>query len=159
MRFQGIEVEEDGTLCERLYGKIQLDGLRPSNFLYSEGFRIRASQQFTRQMVSLLVAALVFFLFALLPLRRPGRQALLQRAALLSPATCWHGRTRLRRRQVPHHVHRRGIRRRKLGHQRRPRGSPDRVCCCAKTRIPEIPQLLNVLCGDMGSGGPAPSAP
>ena len=39
MRFQGIEVEEDGTLRERLYGKIQLDGLRPSNFLYSEGFR------------------------------------------------------------------------------------------------------------------------
>ena len=41
LRFRGIVVEEVGTLRERLYGKIQLDGLRPSSFLYSEGFRIR----------------------------------------------------------------------------------------------------------------------
>src|ERR1035441_6527795 len=63
LRFQGIAVEEDGTLRERLYGKIQLDGLRPSNFLYSEGFRIRASQQFTRQMASIGAAAFGLLLF------------------------------------------------------------------------------------------------
>ena len=87
LRFQGIAVEEVGTLRERLSGKIQLDGLRPSSFLYSEGFRIRASQQFTRQVVSDLrrrrrPAALP----ALLPLRRAaGRQALLQGPHLLPP--------------------------------------------------------------------------
>jgi FlaA1/EpsC-like NDP-sugar epimerase len=63
LRFQGITVEEDGALRERLYGKIQLDGLRPSNFLYSEGFRIRASQQFTRQVVSILAAAFGLLVF------------------------------------------------------------------------------------------------
>ena len=63
LRFQGIEVEEDGTLRERLYGKIQLDGLRPSSFLYSEGFHIRASQQLTRQIVSICVSALGLLIF------------------------------------------------------------------------------------------------
>jgi len=63
LRFRGIVVEEDGTLRERIYGKIQLDGLRPSNFLYSEGFRIRATQQFTRQVVSICVAGFGLLLF------------------------------------------------------------------------------------------------
>src|ERR1039457_5874773 len=63
LRFRGITVEDDGTLRERIYGKIQLDGLRPSNFLYSEGFRIRATQQFTRQVVSICVAGFGLLLF------------------------------------------------------------------------------------------------
>jgi FlaA1/EpsC-like NDP-sugar epimerase len=40
LRFRGITVEKVGDLRERLSGKIQLDGLHPSSFLYAEGFRI-----------------------------------------------------------------------------------------------------------------------
>jgi len=63
LRFRGITVEDDGALRERLYGKIQLEGLRPSNFLYSEGFRIKTSQQFVRQVISILAAAVGLLIF------------------------------------------------------------------------------------------------
>ncbi len=96
LRFQGITVEEDGTLRERLYGKIQLDGLRPSNFLYSEGFRIRASQQFTRQVVSLCAAAVGLLLFLpFFPFVAAGGEALVQRAVVLSPEAGGDGRAHL----------------------------------------------------------------
>src|SRR5579875_1543272 len=57
LRFHGILVETAGTVSERLCGKIQLEGLRPSNMLYAEGFRVRPSQQFTRQVLSRTAAA------------------------------------------------------------------------------------------------------
>ncbi|HKO19297.1 MAG TPA: sugar transferase, partial [Acidobacteriaceae bacterium] len=63
LRFRGITVEDDGALRERLYGKIQLEGLRPSNFLYSEGFRIKASQQFIRQVISIIAAGIGLLIF------------------------------------------------------------------------------------------------
>src|SRR5579875_1108866 len=38
MRMRGVEIEEVGNLLERLTGKLQLEGLRPSNLLFCEGF-------------------------------------------------------------------------------------------------------------------------
>ena len=42
-RFQGIQVEEAASFYETLTGKILLDRLRPSWFIFSEGFRISSS--------------------------------------------------------------------------------------------------------------------
>ena len=64
LRFRGIMIERAGDLRERLSGKIQLDGLRPSSFLYGEGFHIRPLQQVTRYLVSISAAALGLILFA-----------------------------------------------------------------------------------------------
>ena len=63
IRFSGINVENATDLHERLSGKIQLSGVRPSNFLYSDGFRINRSQQFIRQLLSMLVATALLLLF------------------------------------------------------------------------------------------------
>src|SRR5665213_540547 len=63
LRFNGVVIEEAGALLERLTGKLYLDGLRPSNFLYSERFRVKPSQQIARRIVSTLTAALGLLLF------------------------------------------------------------------------------------------------
>jgi sugar transferase (PEP-CTERM system associated) len=159
LRFQGIEVEEDGTLRERLYGKIQLDGLRPSNFLYSEGFHIRASQQFTRQIVSLAVAAiglllfLPFFPFVALAVKLSSKGPLFFR----QPRVGMGGRVFdvVKFRTMYTDAESEGA---KWATKDDPRVTPVGRFL-RKTRIDEIPQLWNVLRGDMGLVGPRPERP
>ena len=159
LRFQGITVEEDGTLRERLYGKIQLDGLRPSNFLYSEGFRLRASQQFTRQVVSIVAAALGLLLFLpLFPL-----VALAVKLSSKGPVFFRQSRAGMGGRLFD------VVKFRTMGTDAEADGAKwatkndPRVTkvgmLLRKTRIDEIPQLWNVLRGDMGFVGPRPERP
>ncbi|HEX7158542.1 MAG TPA: polyprenyl glycosylphosphotransferase, partial [Edaphobacter sp.] len=63
LRFNGVVIEEAGTVLERLTGKLHLDTLRPSSFIYADGFRIRPSQQIARRFVSTLAAATGLLLF------------------------------------------------------------------------------------------------
>jgi sugar transferase (PEP-CTERM system associated) len=159
LRFQGIAVEEVGTLRERLDGKIQLDGLRPSSFLYSEGFRLRASQQFTRQVVSIIAAAiglllfLPFFPFVALAVKFSSEGPIFFRQTRVGMA----GR------------HFEVIKFRTMGTNAEADGAKwatkndPRVTkigmLLRKTRIDEVPQLWNVLRGDMGFVGPRPERP
>jgi sugar transferase (PEP-CTERM system associated) len=159
LRFQGIAVEEVGSLRERLDGKIQLDGLRPSSFLYSEGFRIRSYQQFTRQVVSILAAALglliflPFFPFAVLAVKLSSKGPIFFRQTRVGMA----GR------------HFEVIKFRTMGTDAEATGAKwatkndPRVTKVGKflrkTRIDEVPQLWNVLRGDMGFVGPRPERP
>ena len=159
LRFRGITVEEDGTLRERLYGKIQLDGLRPSNFLYSEGFRISASQQFIRQVVSIVVAAiglllfLPFFPFVVLAVKLSSKGPVFFRQTRVGMG----GRNFqvIKFRTMYTNAEADGA---KWATKNDPRVT--RVGkFLRKTRIDEIPQLWNVLRGDMGFVGPRPERP
>jgi sugar transferase (PEP-CTERM system associated) len=159
LRFRGINVEEDGTLRERLYGKIQLDGLRPSNFLYSEGFRIRASQQFTRQVVSICVAAFGLLVFL------PFFPLVVLAVKLSSAGPIFFRQTRvgmggrnfevLKFRTMFTDAESGGA---KWATKNDPRVTKVGMFL-RKTRIDEIPQLWNVLRGDMGFVGPRPERP
>jgi sugar transferase (PEP-CTERM system associated) len=159
LRFQGITVEEDGTLRERLYGKIQLDGLRPSNFLYSEGFRIRASQQFTRQIVSICAAAfgllifLPFFPLVVLAVKLSSKGPLFFRQTRVGMG----GRNFdvIKFRTMFTDAESGGA---KWATKNDPRVTKVGMFL-RKTRIDEIPQLWNVLRGDMGFVGPRPERP
>ena len=159
LRFQGIAVEEDGTLRERLYGKIQLDGLRPSSFLYSEGFRIRASQQFTRQVVSICVAALglllflPFFPFVVLAVKLSSKGPIFFRQTRVGMG----GRVFevIKFRTMFTDAESGGA---KWATKNDPRVTKAGMFM-RKTRIDEIPQLWNVLRGDMGFVGPRPERP
>jgi sugar transferase (PEP-CTERM system associated) len=159
LRFQGIAVEEDGTLRERLYGKIQLDGLRPSNFLYSEGFRIRASQQFTRQVVSIFAAALGLLIFLpFFPL-----VALAVKLSSKGPLFFLQQRVGMGGRVFDVIKFRTMFTDAEAGGARWATKNDPRVTRVGmflrKTRIDEIPQLWNVLRGDMGFVGPRPERP
>jgi sugar transferase (PEP-CTERM system associated) len=159
LRFQGITVEEDGTLRERLYGKIQLDGLRPSNFLYSEGFRIHPSQQFTRQVVSILVAALGLVLFlplfplVVLAIKLSSKGPLFYRQTRVGMGG--HNFQVVKFRTMVTDAEAGGA---KWATKNDPRITKVGMFL-RKTRVDEIPQLWNVLRGDMGFVGPRPERP
>lgn len=159
LRFQGIAVEEDGTLRERLYGKIQLDGLRPSNFLYSEGFRIRASQQLTRQIVSICAAAfgllvfLPFFPLVVLAVKISSKGPLFFSQQRVGMGGRIFAVIKFRTMFIDAEA----------GGAKWATKNDPRVTSVGmflrKTRIDEIPQLWNVLRGDMGFVGPRPERP
>jgi sugar transferase (PEP-CTERM system associated) len=159
LRFQGIAVEEVGTLRERLDGKIQLDGLRPSSFLYSEGFRLRASQQFTRQVVSIIASAIGLLLFL------PFFPFVALAVKLSSEGPVFFRQTRVgmagRHFQVIK-FRTMGINAEAGGAKWAAKNDP-RVTKIGmflrKTRLDEVPQLWNVLRGDMGFVGPRPERP
>ena len=159
LRFQGITVEEDGTLRERLYGKIPLEGLRPSNFLYTEGFRLRASQQFTRQVVSMVVAAIGLLLFLpLFPL-----VVLAVKLSSKGPIFFRQTRVGMGGRNFQVIKFRTMFTDAEAGGAKWATKNDPRVTKVGmflrKTRIDEIPQLWNVLRGDMGFVGPRPERP
>jgi sugar transferase (PEP-CTERM system associated) len=159
LRFRGIEVEQDSTLRERLYGKIQLDGLRPSSFLYSEGFRIKPSQQFTRQLVSLATAALGLLLF--LPFF--PFVALAVKLSSRGPLFFLQDRVGMGGRIFQVVKFRTMFLDAESGGAKWATKDDPRVTWIGsflrKTRIDEVPQLWNVLRGDMGLVGPRPERP
>ena len=159
LRFQGITIEAAGPLRERLYGKIQLDGLRPSNFLYSEGFRIRPSQQITRRIVSTFAAALGLLIFA------PFFPFVLLLVKLSSKGPIFFSQTRVGVGGKTFKV----VKFRTMFTDAEAAGAKwatkndPRVTKIGgfmrKTRIDEVPQLWNVLRGDMSFVGPRPERP
>jgi sugar transferase (PEP-CTERM system associated) len=159
LRFRGIVIEEAGTLRERLSGKIPLDGLRPSGFLYSEGFRIKPAQQLSRQVVSTLAAAIGLLSFV------PFFPIVVLIIKLSSKGPIFFKQTRVgvggrnfsvyKFRSMRTDAEAAGA---KWAQKDDPRVYPfGRMM--RKTRIDEIPQLWNVLRGDMGFVGPRPERP
>lgn len=159
LRFNGVVIEEAGTLLERLTGKLYLDGLRPSSFIYGEGFRVRPSQQIARRIVSTLTAAtglllfLPFFPFVVLMVR------------LSSPGPIFFRQTRVGlggRNFTVYKFRSMGTDAEAAGAKWATKNDP-RVTHVGmfmrKTRLDEVPQLWNVLRGDMGFVGPRPERP
>jgi sugar transferase (PEP-CTERM system associated) len=159
LRFQGVVLEESGALLERLYGKIPLSGLRPSDFLYVEGFRVRPSQQFTRRVVSTIAAAVGLLLFA------PFFPIVMLMVRLSSPGPIFFRQVRVGENGKNFNVYKFRTMRSDAeanGAQWASKNDP-RITIIGrfmrKTRIDEIPQLWNVLRGDMGFVGPRPERP
>jgi sugar transferase (PEP-CTERM system associated) len=159
LRFNGVVIEDAATLLERLTGKLHLDTLSPSSFIYSEGFRIKPSQQISRRIVSTLTALigllllLPFFPFIILMVR------------LSSPGPIFFHQTRVGMNGKNFKVHKFRTMRtdaEATGAKWATKNDP-RVTKIGmfmrKTRLDELPQLWNVLCGDMGFVGPRPERP
>ncbi len=148
LRFNGIVIEDAASLLERLTGKLYLDSLRPSSFIYSEGFRIKPSQQIARRIVSTttamvgLLAFAPFFPFAVLMVR------------LSSKGPIFFHQTRVGMNGRHFRVHKF----RTMRTEDDPRVTKIGMFM-RKTRLDEVPQLWNVLCGDMGFVGPRPERP
>ena len=159
LRFSGFSVERANDLNERLSGKIQLNGLRPSNFLYSDGFRINRWQQFTRQLVSMVVAGTGLLLFV------PFFPVVALLVKTTSEGPIFFRQTRVGMGGRPFFVYkfRSMFTNAEAGGARWATKDDPRVTkwgmFMRKTRIDEIPQLWNVLRGDMGFVGPRPERP
>jgi sugar transferase (PEP-CTERM system associated) len=159
LRFDGVVIEEAGSLLERLTGKLYLDGLRPSSFIYSEGFRVRPSQQIARRIVSTLTAATGLLLFL------PFFPVVVLMVRLSSPGPIFFRQTRVgmggrnftvyKFRTMRTDAEASGA---KWASKDDPRAT--RIgSFMRKVRLDEVPQLWNVLRGDMGFVGPRPERP
>jgi sugar transferase (PEP-CTERM system associated) len=159
LRFNGIVIEDAATLLERLTGKLYLDSLRPSSFIYSEGFRIKPSQQIARRIVSTTTAMIGLLAFA------PFFPFVVLMVRLSSKGPIFFHQTRVGMNGRHFRVHKFRTMRtdaEAAGAKWATKDDP-RVTRIGmfmrKTRLDEVPQLWNVLCGDMGFVGPRPERP
>ena len=159
LRFDGVLIEEAGAILERFSGKLHLEHLRPSSFIYADGFRLKPSQQISRHLASTLAAAIGLLLFApflpivilLIKLSSPGPVFFRQRRVGLRGNIF----TVVKFRTMGQNAEAGGA---KWAAKNDPRvtrvGKYMRKC-----RIDEVPQLWNVLRGEMGFVGPRPERP
>jgi sugar transferase (PEP-CTERM system associated) len=159
LRLHGVVIEDANFLMERLLGKLPLDGLNPSSLIFTHGFNVRASQQIVRRLVSILVS----FIGLLLCL--PIIPFVILAVRLSSPGPIFFRQTRVGLRGRPFSV----IKFRTMRQDAEANGAvwatknDSRVTPLGrfmrKTRLDEIPQLWNVLRGEMGFVGPRPERP
>ena len=159
LRLRGVVIEDANFLTERLLGKLALDGLNPSTLIFTHGFNVKATQQILRRLVSISIS------FIGLVLCLPILPILMITVRLSSPGPIFFRQVRVGLRGKPFEV----IKFRTMRQDAEKNGAQwakkndSRVTAIGrfmrKTRLDEIPQLWNVLRGDMGFVGPRPERP
>lgn len=156
----GTRILDLSTFFERVQGQVRLDSLRASWLIYGDGFRQGWTRTFVKRCfdlvvgTALLIAAMpIMLLTALLILLEDG-------------APIFYSQERVGRGGQPFRVIKfRSMRRdaEKDGKPRWASSNDDRVTRVGrfirKLRIDELPQLFNVLNGDMSLVGPRPERP
>jgi sugar transferase (PEP-CTERM system associated) len=159
LRLRGVVIEDSSTLLERLSGKLPLDGLNPSTLIFSEGFRMSPSQQLFRRLLSLAVS------FTALVICLPFLPFIILAVRLSSPGPIFFSQTRVGRRGLPFTAYKFRTMRKDAEAKGAVWATKDdpRVTSVGRfmrnTRLDEIPQLWNVLRGDMAFVGPRPERP
>jgi sugar transferase (PEP-CTERM system associated) len=160
-RMAGIEVLELPSFLERETGKVRLDVLNPSWIIFGDGFRASARQQFLERAfdivasLGLLLVALPFMLLAVVGIKiEEGFSApVFYRQMRVGYRGQVFGVLKFRSMRVDAE---------KFGAQYATQNDP-RVTRIGsfmrKTRIDELPQLINVLRGEMSFVGPRPERP
>lgn len=159
LRLRGVVIEDASVLMERLLGKLPLEGLNPSNLIFTHGFKVKASQQIVRRLVSITVS------FILLALCLPFIPFIILAIRMSSPGPIFFRQIRVGLRGRLFSV----LKFRTMRQDAEAKGAvwatknDPRVTPLGrfmrKTRIDEIPQLWNVLRGEMGFVGPRPERP
>jgi sugar transferase (PEP-CTERM system associated) len=160
LRLRGVIVEEGTTLLEKISGQIEVDELRPSWLIFGNGFRLRPKHWFARRVVStvsaliltLVTIVLVPFIALLIKLTSPGPILYRQQRVGLQGRVfqCYKFRTMRSDAEAdtgPTWACDDDPRITKIGRFLR------------ASRLDEIPQLWNVLKGDMAFVGPRPERP
>jgi sugar transferase (PEP-CTERM system associated) len=159
-KMAGIRVEDATTTYERVTGKILIDDLRPSWLIFSDGFRVSRVNRLMKRTIDLTLALIMavlalplMLLAALLVWLDDGSPVLYRqervgengRAFVLS-------KFRSMRKDAE-----------KAGTPMWAREGDDRITRVGrflrKTRLDELPQLWNVIRGDMSFVGPRPERP
>jgi sugar transferase (PEP-CTERM system associated) len=159
-KMAGVRVEDATTAYERVTGKILLDDLRPSWLIFSDGFRVSRVTRLMKRSIDLALSLLMAMaalplmaLTAVLVLIDDGRPVFYRQERVGE-----HGRTfvlskfRSMRKDAE-----------KGGTPIWAKEGDDRITRIGgflrKTRLDELPQLWNVVRGDMSFVGPRPERP
>ncbi len=158
-KLSGVRIEDAATTYERITGKILTDGLTPSWFIFSDGFSASRSTRAFKRVVDLMLAAVGLVLAA--PLMLLTAIAI----RLDSPGPIFYKQERVGENDRLFTLCKfRSMR------SDAEKGTPiwakthdSRVTRIGRfirlTRLDELPQLLNVLRGDMSFVGPRPERP
>jgi len=159
LRLRGVVIEDASFVMERLLGKLSLDGLHPSSLIFTHGFKVKAIHQISRRIVSILVS------FVALVLCLPMIPFIILAIRLSSPGPIFFRQTRVGLGGRHYSV----IKFRTMRQDAEANGAvwatkdDPRITRLGKfmrmTRLDEIPQLWNVLRGEMGFVGPRPERP
>ena len=159
LQLRGVVIEDASFVMERLLGRLPLDGLNPSSLIFTHGFNVKASQQILRRIVSITVS------FIGLAICLPFIPFIILAVRLSSPGPIFYRQTRVGLRGRPFSV----IKFRTMRQDAEEQGAvwatqnDPRITSLGKfmrtTRLDEIPQLWNVLRGEMGFVGPRPERP
>ena len=164
-KMAGVEVVDLVTFFEREGGLLRVDCLNPSWLLFSDGFRVTGGQQFVKRLFDILASLLLLVLI--------WPVMLLTIAAIkLESGLCgdWHAPILYRQRRVG--LHGETFKVVKFRSMRTDAEKAGAMMALAndsritrvgwfirKTRIDELPQLFNVLKGQMSFVGPRPERP
>jgi sugar transferase (PEP-CTERM system associated) len=160
-RLAGVRVEEASTVLERLTGRIVVRNLRPSWLVFSQGFNKPRFLRSSKRLLELTIAGPAFLLS--LPLM--GLVALLVKLDGPGPTFYRQERVGEKGRVFPLLKFRtmRADAEATTGPVWASAGGDHRMTrfgrLLRKTRLDELPQLLNVLRGDMSFVGPRPERP
>ncbi len=159
-KLEGIEVTDISSFFERETGHVQLDSLNPSWMVFSDGFGRTSTKSMSKRIFDvgvsllLLVATLpVTLLTALLIVLESGRPIFYSQERM---GECGQIFGVLKFRSMRQNAER-------VGQPQWAKKNDDRVTrvgrVIRKLRIDELPQIINVLKGDMSFVGPRPERP
>jgi len=159
-KLSGVRVEDATTTYERLTGKILVDDLKPSWLIFSDGFRASRWTRFVKRMLDLSLSLIGFILAS--PLMLLTALAV----KLESPGAALYSQERVGENGRVFKIYKF----RSMRPDAEQAGSPiwatdkdPRVTRVGRvirlTRLDELPQLWNVLNGDMSFVGPRPERP
>jgi sugar transferase (PEP-CTERM system associated) len=161
-RFAGIDVTELLTFLERETGRVAIDVLNPSWLIFGEGFRRSPMRRITARVLDLLASALI--ILVALPFMLATAVAIMIEDGLQAPVLYRQARIGLGGR--PFNVLKfRSMRQdaEAAGRALWAQAADPRVtrvgAVIRKLRIDELPQLFNVVRGDMSLVGPRPERP
>jgi sugar transferase (PEP-CTERM system associated) len=158
-KLSGVRVEDATTTYERMTGKILVDGLTPSWLVFSDGFRASRATRLLKRMVDVTCAGVGLVLAAPLMLLT----ALAVRLESPGPVLYRQERVGERGRTFTLVKFRSMRTDAESGTPIWARDHDDRVTRVGrfirKTRLDELPQLWNVLRGEMSFVGPRPERP
>jgi len=160
LRVKGCEIVEWPSFFEKLSGRIAVDNLSPSYFIFQEGFSKSTVLLFSRRLVSLFASVVLLLLLS---------PILLATAILIkidSPGPVFYRQERVGRGGKAFRI----LKFRSMRQDAEGEGGPrwatqndPRVTrlgrILRKSRLDEVPQVINVLMGDLNLVGPRPERP
>jgi sugar transferase (PEP-CTERM system associated) len=160
LRFSGIMIEQANSLYEAAFGRVPTKGLQPSDLIFTAGLGPHPSNVRFQAVYSVLVAAILLLIAA------PIMVVVGILVKLTSPGPMLYGQTRMGLDDKPFTVYKfRSMRQdaeARTGAVWASKNDP-RITPIGKwlrkLRLDELPQLFNVLRGDMSIVGPRPERP
>jgi len=159
-KMSGVRVEDATTTYERLTGKILIDDLKPSWLIFSDGFRASRVTRFVKRMLDLSLSMILAIISA------PAMALTAVAIRLDSAGPCLYSQERVGENGRVFKIYKfRSMRidAEQAGTPIWARDKDDRVTRVGrfirKTRLDELPQLWNVMRGDMSFVGPRPERP